>query len=592
MVKNIIIACMIALVLPVQIEAQRTKNEIKESSEYQFLLRSNRSKFDAKTLDKVDDIKSLVGKVICVRPDYASSHGSWLSELSVTRTKYVAILNTTMSDKDIYSKNDRLMVIKAKKDELTVEFSDEKKKIPQNYFKEFMLASDAEELVTTIIQEDEQRKIDEENARIAAKEKAEREKAEAEAAVLRKNLQQYQENLKLMPKAIEGPIAVVIPERAYSGATSYWKFGRKYGDELNTFRDEKFVLSPHRFPILYERFKARIESGYNSTDVEYVAKLSTLQKDTFGIFSSYDFIDLRTGEIFRDKDLISGLWESVNYLNLLKEVPVKPYDGTKSLQAILKDANVPYHENVIESLIGEKVFLLDKLEYDEIVAIEERSIYGDCTLFLKNNGKIEYWNDKVISVKWYEQLQNFVGKKVIENDELTLFGFNRFWKEDLSRRDYYTVEKFEVEGKRFNMLAVRNDGRKETFNAIEYCGFLACPINVDKEWNVKQSTQKCLWDKKSFFSYDDVMATTPRKPANVKKQEADDLARRNAESAKRAKLREHRVIGMALSDFEKAWPNAVLVNTTDNGYMVIKVYRLYDNQIVFRNGWCVSQTTY
>jgi len=583
--------CLLAVLLPLYAFAQTTMSEVIGPREYESLLRKNHSRFDAKTLDKAVDVKSLVGQDICVRPDYSTKYGDLLPELSVTRTKYIGSI-LSASSTDVYTKNDRPKVVKAKKDELTVELSGEKKKISQSYFKNFMLVSDAEELIATILQEDKQRKVDEENARIAAKEKAAREKAEAEAAALKKNLQQYYDNLKLMPKAVEGPITVVVPERAYSGATAYWKFGRKYGDELNTYRDEKFVLSPHRFPILYERFKERIESGSKSLEAEYVAKLSTLQKDTFGIFSAYDFIDLRTGEVFRDKNLISGLWESVNYLNLLKEVPAKPYDGTKSLQVVLKDANVPYHEKVIESLIGEKVFLLDKLEYDEIVAIEERNSYGDCTLYLKNNGKIEYWNENVISVKWYEQLQKFVGKKIINNRELTYFGYNRFWREDLSRREYYTVEKFEVEGKRFSMLAVRNDGRKETFNAVESCGLLACSINVDQEWNKKQSTQKCLWDKNSFFSYDDVVATTPRKPANVKKQEAEDLARSKSESAKRAKLREHRIIGMSLGDFEREWPNASLVNTTISGGIVIKVYRLYDYQIVFRNGWCVSQTTY
>ena len=492
-----------------------------------------------------------------------------------------------------FKKEDRLLVEKAKKGEMTVIRGEEKLKIASEYYNQFMLVSDADEITSSIYEEFQQRLAEEAKAReaaeAAAKEKKEREQREREAAERNKHLDVYYSNLELMPKAVEGPIAVVIPERAYSGEVPYWKSSHS---DIDTYRDEKFVLSPHRFPLLYAKYKERIEKGSTSSEAQQVSRLSVLQKDTFGIFSRTEYIDLSTGEVFKDLNLICGQWESVNYLNLLKDVPVKPYDGLISLRATLMDCNVPYREKIIESLIGEQVFLMDELKYDYITAIEERSYDGSTTLYLKDRGKIEYWQSKCISVKWYEQLQKYVGKKVIYYDELTLFGYDRIWREDLSRRETYTVEKFEVKNNRLNVTLKNNEGRVETLDAVDYCDYLAYPINVDQEWNNKQNKRKCLYDKKSYFSYDAVAATTQRKPANVKKQEAEDRARSAEITAQWNKLREHKLIGTSLAQFTTLWPNAQLINTTASNGMTIQVYRVFDYRLVFRNGYCVSQTTY
>lgn len=590
--KKILTICLIAALMPLHAGAQSSKSEIKENRELQKLITNGKSRYDAKTIDKLTDLKLLVGKTICLRPDYISSslYGRYSeSELTIKKTKYVPLLNQEVTETTTFKKGEKLVVEKVKKDDLTVLRGDEKLKISSEHYISFMLESDAEEVTSSIIAEYNQQKIDEANAKKAAEEKALKEKEEREAAELKKHLDVYYSNLNLMPKAVEGPIAVVIPERAYSGEVPYWKSRQS---DIDTYRDEKFLISPHRFPILYNKYRERIEKGSTSSEAQQVARLSALQKDTFGIYNRTEFIDLRTGEVFKDLNLICGLWESVNYLNLLKDVPVTPYDGIISLKATLSDCNVPYREKIIESLIGEQVFLMDELKYDYITAIEERSYDGSTTLYLKDRGKIEYWQSKCISVKWYEQLQKYVGKKVIYNDELTLFGYDRIWREDLSRRKTYTVEKFEVKNNRLNVTLKDNEGSVETLDAVDYCDYLAYPINVDQEWNNKQNKRKCLYDKKSYFSYDAVAATTQRKPANVKKQEAEDRARSAEITAQWNKLREHKLIGTSLAQFTTLWPNAQLINTTASNGVTIQVYRVFDYRLVFRNGYCVSQTTY
>lgn len=590
--KKTITFCLVAALMPLHIGAQKQdKIAALEEREKQELIIQSKAKFDAKTIDKIGDVKKLVGMTICLRPDYISPslYGRNKSELTIKREKYVPLVNQQISEIITFKKADRLVVDKAKKDELSVRRGEEKLKISSNFYNQFILISDAKEITESIITEYKKSRIDEANAKMAAAEKAAREKAEAEAAALQQNLNTYRENLKRMPTAVEGPIAVVIPERAYSGEVPYWK---SKPSNVDTYRDEKFVLSPHRFPLLYNKYRERIEKGSTSPEAQQVAKLSTLQKDTFGIFKYNEYIDLRTGEVFKDFNLIQGQWESVHYLNLLKEVPVTPYNGLTSLKATLNDCNVPYREKIIESLIGERVFLLDELKYDYITAIEERSLDGSTTLYLKDRGKIEYWQNKCISVKWYEQLQKFVGKKVIYNDELTMFGYNRIWREDLSRRETYTIEKLEVKNNSLNVTLKNNEGRIETVDAVSYCDLLAYPINIDQEWNNKQNKRKCLYDQKSYFSYDAVFTTTQRKSANVKKQEAEDKARNEEISAQWNKLREHRLIGTSISDFKNQWPYAQLINTTTSNGVTIQVYRIYDYQIVFRNGYCVSQTNY
>lgn len=592
--KKILTICLIAALMPLHAGAQSSKSEIKENRELQKLITNGKSRYDAKTIDKLTDLKLLAGKTICLRPDYTSSslYGRYSeSELTIKKSKYVPLLNQEVTETTTFKKGEKLVVEKVKKNELTVLRGDEKLKISSEHYNSFMLESDAEDVTSSIIAEYNQEKIDEANAKKAAEEKALKEKAEREAAVLQGHLEIYYQNLEHMPKAIEGPIAVVIPERAYSGEVPYWKSGVSY-NQLDTYRDEKFVLSPHRFPQLYAKYKERIEKGSTSSEAQQVARLSALQKDTFGIYSRTEFIDLRTGEVFKDMNLIPGLWESVNYLNLLKDVEVKPYDGTISLNALLKDVNAPYREKIIESLIGERVFLLDELKYDYITAIEERNISGGTTLYLKDNGKLEYWQNECISVKWYEQLQKYVGKKVIYYDDLNLWGFERIWREDLPKRPTYTVVKFEVKDNRLNMILKSNEGSTKTLDAYEYCDYLAYPINIDHEWNIKQSKRKCLLDNRTYFYYDAVWATTPRKPANIKKQEAEDKARSAEISAQWNKLREHKLIGTSLAQFTSQWPNAQLTNTTSSDGVTIQVYRIYDYRLVFRNGYCVSQTTY
>lgn len=515
-----------------------------------------------KTINKMANIKLLVGQEICLRPDYGRQ--------SKVGNQYIRV-------------DEAIMVVKAKSSELTVMRNDEKLVIPKTQFEKFMLVSDRDEMAHAI-----------EAQLQAEKEAAERAKREAEQAAQQANLNAYYENLKNMPSMDDGPI-VIDTKRAYDGTFPYWK--KLFSDkEIETFLDEKFVINPKTFRKAYASNKNR-----NNEALTQLEKLSTMQKDTFGIFPN-GMINLRTGDVFKTYIHIEGgiswkrIWESVTYLENLKSLPPVEYDGTECLTSVLGDFDRAYRDRYINALIGERVFLLDEQKYDIITDIEE-DFSNNGLVYFKNHEPLKewQWKEKCISVKWYEQLQKKVGKKVVMSSKIRYYGQNNInttWREDLADLETETIERLEIKDGRFLIHLV---GKEFPVDALRDCKLLAYPINVEEEWKLeKMMGLSRLNNGQSYLDFDVVLATTPKKPSSVKKQETEIDAWLKDNSKKYDELRNHQYIGTSLNSFLDKWPHAKLVNTTVNGGTKIEIYHLqdymFDYQIIFRNGKCISQT--
>ena len=154
------------------------------------------------------------------------------------------------------------------------------------------------------------------------------------------------------------------------------------------------------------------------------------------------------------------------------------------------------------------------------------------------------------------------------------------------------VYRLEIKDGRFLIHFV---GKEFPVDALSECKLLAFPINVEEEWKLEKMTgQSRLNNGQSYLDFDVVLATTPKKPSSVKKQETEIDAWLRGNSKKYDELRNHQYIGTSLSSFLSKWPHAKLVNTTINGGVKIEIYHLqdymFDYQIIFRNGKCISQT--
>ena len=543
----------------------------------QELFAGSEKEVDQKTvylMKRTKKFKSLVGKEICPLPTLRSAD----STLTILRSHIVPVLNEKVTDKYVIAYTDILTVVKVKDTELTVTRNDEKIKIPSEYFHRFMLVADRDEMVNAL-----EAKV---RARKEAEEREAARAAEEARAALRANLDEYYESLKQMPSANNGPIALET-KRDYDGTMPYWKKS-SHGD-INTYRDEKFVLNPRVFRMEYERNKDR-----SGREAERLFSLNSMQTDTFGLFKDNEFINLRTGEVIDGRGSEGPkLWESVTYLEYLKALPAVVYDGTESLNAFIGNFNTPYRERYLDAVIGERVFFLNDLSYDVITNYEE-SFGHHTTLYFQNHEPLREHDIKsmIIAVKWYEQLQKLIGKKIVHSHDIRYYGkddTSNTWREELAKVDTYTLEKIEVKKGDFSIYLTRPEGlEREIAVGHGQCSLLAYPINIAEEWRKNALGEGRVID--SYLSYDAVLATTPKKPASVKKQDAEYEARMAKASEEYSELRNYKYIGTSLSSFLAKWPYAELLNTTVNGGVTVKVYYVEDYQLIFRNDKCVSQT--
>lgn len=587
-VGTFLLVIALSIAFPFYGVAQMSSSDQLTMSILHEMFQLHRADIDKQTIANTD-LKSITHNVVCLRPDYNDLHDGGNT---------LTVSNGNGSQTITITSDDGLLVTKAKKDKLTVmNKNGETFDLPSKFFSDLMLLKVRETMIASYMNDPLFTQKQEEGLKQEAKEKVAQQRADALAAERNQNqsnLNIYQERLKGKASIQEGPIKITVSEKKYDGTIPYWRYlknGNKGNWETNI--EEKFILSPLRLPILKEKYRDKIKLN-NSDDLitAQIVKLSEMQKDTFGIFNWNSYINLRTGEVLEDKNLIYGLWESTRYIDFLKGVPTQEYNGTASIQELLRDEDILYREEIIQSLIGEKVFLLDKMKYDEIIAIEETPYSGEYTvLYLKERGRMEYWKRYCVAVKWYEELQKLVGKKIISSDWLRYNELQPVWREDLLKHEIFTIERFDVADGKMTMTI--NDGRKsESVNALEYCGLLTYPINIKEEWDAKQTTGNCMLDYRNYLSYEDVYNTTPSKPKSVKDKEARDKVHSAALSAKSKKLKQHQYIGASVSAFLSEWPNARLVNTTNYRGNAIKVYRVFNHQLVFENGFCVSQTNY
>lgn len=547
----------------------------------------------AQTLDKVEDVKSLIGEKICLQPNYGERKQD--KDLKLMNVKTNLLTNNQDYKYYTVTHDDVLEVLKAKKTELTVTLGENQIKIPSGYYAFFMLAEVRDELVTAYTEREakleeaiiEQRK--EEEARAA------REKAAAEEEQRQTQLKKYWADVADFLAAEEGPIKTK-QERAYDARTPYWKWADKHNaSTLDTYRDEKFVLSPRRFLSYYTAKKKSLSRYPESDACKHFIKLESMQTDTFGIFKWGTFINLRTGDTFGtgpSDDASMSMWESVRHLEYRKDLPAYVYDGTLSMQYFIGQTDDSDADRALEALVGERVFMLDSMKYDVITGYAENLHTSDhVVLFLQKRGRCDNLQ-KCISVKWYEKLQAMVGKRIIEGSNFAYFEDDRLWREDVMNWNASTIDSIMVKNHELQVVINDKVWGRETKNALSCCNLLAYPINMTTEKEKRIAKEKRLEFHNEYLSYDDVVATMPAKTAAVKKKEAENRAFWDAASKRRDALRQHKLIGTSLGDFLREYKGAILVNTTTDDGITVKIYRYQDYKIVFRNGWCVSQTTY
>ena len=193
-----------------------------------------------------------------------------------------------------------------------------------------------------------------------------------------------------------------------------------------------------------------------------VERLLTMQADTFGIWengSEWRYINLRTGEAiwpyidlknlgYSDNNIsIKKFFESISYLKNIGSVSNMNYDGTYSLGELLnpKYYKPEYPQKLCESLVGEKIYLLEYNMYDEIAKVETYGSGNNITgykIFTKSGKELRQPYEvqyKTVSVKWYEQLQKYIGKKVIVVEK----GYF-VYQDDLKEYDIWTVDRIEL----------------------------------------------------------------------------------------------------------------------------------------------------
>ena len=522
------------------------------------------SEIENHTLDKVENYKGIIGKYICLRPDYKYEQ----NPISVYLEKrkwikdWVKITNYRLrGKKDEYTitSSDRLKIIKYNRlsGNMTVARGDEEIKISDSDMDDFVLVDYVEELL--------------------------RRYPEEQNSVRQLNLNNYYARLKSENTVSGGPIVIENKEAVYDGTMPYWKWKRDNVKPNNTISDEKFVINTKYIKDLPETDLSNNYDYY--THLLY--KLKTIKEDTFGIYSMNEYIDLQTGDIYKNEKF-HDLWESPRFLNYQKLLPLYKCDGKESLQSLLSNDKRLNNERILEGLVGESVFTLDEMKYDTITRIEESKNGKGCDVYLKNRGRIISKN--LLLVKWYEGLQKMVGKKIIQACDINHSNYNKTWYEDLPEIEHktFTIEKFEVKEYSFRVY-IKNEYRSENFDAFEYCEYLLYPINIAEEYQTVDETEKCLLDKNYIYlSYDAVKATIPRKPASIKREEAKEKERSRIYSEKSSKLRHHKYVGMSLSAFLKDWPNARLNDSVTQGGATFKTYIIHDYYLIFKNGKCIS----
>lgn len=422
------------------------------------------------------------------------------------------------------------------------------------------------------------------------RQEAENNAQEARNREWQENLAEYRASLAQFGQSQTGPIAVKPKERAYDGKEPFREFIQgtyNVKDKLATIQDELFVFHPTR--------KAQFKGNQQ------------LLADTFGIclpnseryrFDT-DFIDLRTGEILRFNDMINFI-ESCRYMNVLSQASDFVYDGTYSLAEILnpKRFTPDNTEKMCEALVGEQVFVLRSLQYDEITSVERTTYNGEeeYRLHLKNGDNDlrsgEYYGRRsVVSVKWYQHLQQFIGKEVLLVRTNWNFNVNAIYKEDLPKLGPWTVVNIEAKEEdqwRNDIFVTLQKGNDREIVRAESCMLLTHDIDFANEY------EGIPYPNPIVLSYDFMKEHVVAMPEYVKQEEQArrrqlEAVLENAASNAVNGIANDMVVGMTLSTFLSKCPNAKLTKSTvNNAGKTIKVYRHNGWEFVFMAGKCTS----
>ena len=420
------------------------------------------------------------------------------------------------------------------------------------------------------------------------RQEAEKNALEARNKEWKENLEKYNQAIAKFNQPQSGPIAMKAQERAYDGTIPFNEFleTTSYGEEkrkkILTFLDETFSFHPKRV------------SEYKGNQ--------TIINDTFGIcidqlHKDYSqdvlFINLRTGEEYTLTELKPFL-ESNTYLENLSQSPDFVYDGTYSINEVLDplrfgDMNF---ERITDALVGEQVFVIETLQYDTIASVK-KSVYRHNDLFscmIKLKSGKEYSPRGIVSVKWYQQLQKFIGRQVLRVRTYNGFNVNDIYQEDLPKLGSWTIEKIEAgkddRGRNGLYVTIRKLNDRETLD-WESCTFLTHDIDFGREY------EGVKYPNPLILSYDYMKANVVKMPEYVKQE---TQARKKYLEAVLSEALTNGVangmlVGMSITTFLRQCPNAKLVNSAVNANgKVAKVYHVGSWEVVFVNGKCSSCT--
>jgi len=416
---------------------------------------------------------------------------------------------------------------------------------------------------------------------------------EAETNAIEARNKQWKENLEKYHQAIakfnqpqSGPIAVKAQERTYDGTMPFNEFLQKAGsnvkENISTFLDETFSFHPRRV--------ADYKGSQDIIGDTYGICIGRLHK---GYYEDVLFINLRTGEEYRIEDMKPYL-ESNSYLKILAQVPDFVYDGTYSISEVLDplrfgDEN---SEKICDALVGEQVFILETLQYDTIASVKKLvTSYNDNVSYtIKLKGGKEYSPRGVVGVKWYQQLQKFIGRQVLRVRTNNRFNVNDIYQEDLPKLGPWTVEKMEAgkndRGRNGLYVTIRKGNDVETVD-WESCTFLTHDIDFGREY------EGVKYPNPLILSYEYMKANVVKMPEYVKQEEK--ARQKYLEAALTDALTNGvangMMVGMSVTTLLRNYPEAKLVNSAVNpNGKVAKVYHAGSWEIVFVNGKCTSCT--
>ena len=461
---------------------------------------------------------------------------------------------------------------------MKVRRNDEEIKIPASDYDEFIRLSVRDSIMQAL---DNMRQEAENNA------------LEARNKEWKENLEKYHQAIAKFNQPQSGPIAIKAQERAYDGTMPFNEFLMKSNitgftytsvqEKFSTFIDESFSFHPKRLP------------NYRGNQ--------DIIGDTFGIcideiHKGYSkqvlFINLRTGEEYLIEDMKSYL-ESNSYLKIIAQVPDFVYDGTYSINEVLDplrfgDEN---SEKICDALVGEQVFILETLQYDTIASVKKwvSSYNDDVSYTLRLGGGKEYSPRGVVSVKWYQQLQKFIGHQVLRvRTQHPKFNVNDIYLEDLPKLGPWTIEKIEAGKDERGLSGLYVTIRKG--NDVETVDWSSC-ILLTHDIDFEREYEGVKYPNPLILSYDYMKANVVKMPEYVKQEEK---ARQKYLEAALTDALTNGVangvmVGMSISTFLRNYPKAKLINSTVNSKgKVAKVYHTGSWEVVFVNGKCTSCT--